>query len=49
MSRTLLPRDDFAAFSTQDYDWIVGLYEAGAGCLAGPLHVAAFALPRNEF
>ncbi len=49
MSRTLLPRDDFAAFLTQDYDWIVGLDEAGAGCLAGPLHVGAFVLPRNEF
>jgi ribonuclease HII len=49
MSRTLLPRDDFDAFLTQDYDWIVGLDEAGAGCLAGPLHVGAFALPRNEF
>lgn len=49
MSRTLLPRDDFSAFLTQDYDWIVGLDEAGAGCLAGPLHVGAFALPRNEF
>lgn len=49
MSRTVLPRDDFAAFLTQDYDWIVGLDEAGAGCLAGPLHVGAFVLPRNEF
>ena len=47
--RTLLPRDDFNAFSKQDYDWIVGLDEAGAGCLAGPLHVGAFVLPRNEF
>ena len=49
MSRTLLPRSDFSAFLKQDYDWIVGLDEAGAGCLAGPLHVAAFALPRDEF
>lgn len=49
MSRTLLPRGDFLAFSKQDYDWIVGLDEAGAGCLAGPLHVGAFALPRDDF
>jgi hypothetical protein len=35
MSRTLLPRDDFTAFSKQvldgGYDWIVGLDEAGQG------------------
>ena len=49
MSRTLLPRGDFSTFLKQDYDWIVGLDEAGAGCLAGPLHVGAFALPRDEF
>jgi ribonuclease HII len=48
MPVTLLPRKDYKFFESQDYSWIVGLDEAGAGCLAGPLYVGAFVLPKCE-
>ncbi len=41
---TLDPNLDFEVFTQLKPDWIIGLDEAGAGCLAGPLSVAAFAI-----
>jgi ribonuclease HII len=42
--KKLLPRGDVKKTSLTS-GWIVGLDEVGAGCLAGPLCVAAFAFP----
>src|SRR6476620_3459453 len=40
---------DFDFFQSENFqkknEWIVGLDEVGAGCLSGPLCVAAFAFP----
>lgn len=43
----LNPKDDLNLLSC-DSGWIVGLDEVGAGCLSGPLCVAAFAFPVSE-
>src|SRR4051812_40749940 len=48
MPVTLLPRKDYRTFESNNTSWIVGLDEAGAGCLAGPLYVGAFALPKSK-
>ncbi len=51
MSKSLLPEHDvkhpgIAGFLVSNsIKWVVGLDEVGAGCLAGPLCVAAFAFP----
>jgi ribonuclease HII len=54
MTKSLLPQNDvkhpgIAGFLiSHPTKWIVGLDEVGAGCLAGPLCVAAFAFPVDK-
>jgi ribonuclease HII len=47
----LTPRGDLQALGVHESfpRWIIGLDEVGAGCLAGPMYVAAAAIPLDSY
>ena len=46
--KTLNLRDLSTGFCVSTFDWVIGVDEVGAGCLAGPVVAAAYAYPLHE-